>query len=124
MKHITYFTVFPDDCNYMQHLDGTPMVHGGTMLLKMDRAAAELARILIKGTECNSVLTVGVNDVTFYHGAKLGDMIRLEVYPTAFGVKRIELLVECYVDEVKMCDGKFVFCSFKDGKSHPHGIKL
>ena len=51
------------------------------------------------------------------------DMIRLEVRPTAFGVKRIELLVECYVGEIKMCDGKFVFCSFKDGRSHPHGLK-
>ncbi len=122
--HTTYFTVYPEDCNYMKHPDGTPMVHGGTMLLKMDRAAAELARMMIKNSECDSVLTVGVSDVTFYKGAKLGDMIRLEVSAEFLGVKRLEFFVECYVDDVIMCSGNFVFCAFKDGKSHPHGLKI
>ena len=49
MRHVTH-----GNCNYMVHPDGTPMVHGGTMLLKMDRAAAELARLTLENTCCNS----------------------------------------------------------------------
>lgn len=123
-KHISYFTVFPSDCNYYKHTDGTPMVHGGTMLLKMDRTAAELARMLLKDSECNSALTVGVDDVIFHHGAKLGDMIRLEASLVDVGIKRMSFRVDCFVDDVMMCSGIYHFCSFKDGKSHPHGIKL
>lgn len=124
MKHITYFTVFPSDCNYYKHEDGAPMVHGGTMLLKMDRAAAELARLTLEGTSCNSALTVGVDNVIFHHGAKLGDMIRLEVSLFEVGIKRMTFRVECYVKDTMMCSGLYHFCSFKDGKSHPHGVKL
>lgn len=124
MNHTTHFTVFPDDCNYMAHADGTPMVHGGTMLLRMDRASAELARLHLKNTDCDSALTVGVNDVVFHHGARLGDMIKIEVKPTFFGVKRMSFHVSCFVDEVKMCEGVYHFCSFKNHKPHPHGIKL
>ena len=122
MKHTNYFTVYPSDCNYMKHLDGTPMVHGGTMLLKMDRAAAELARILLKETECDAALTVGVDKVVFHKGAKLGDMIRIEAKLKEVGIKRMSFSVACYVDEVLMCEGYYHFCSFKDGKSHGHNL--
>ncbi len=127
--HTTFFTVYPDDCNYMVHDDGSPMVHGGTMLLKMDRAAAELARLYLNDTECDSALTVGVDGVQFLFGAKLGDLIKILVKPSFFGIKRMTFLVECYViersgNEKLMCTGNFSFCSFKKGISYPHGKKL
>lgn len=120
--HTNYFTVYPSDCNYMKHLDGTPMVHGGTMLLKMDRAAAELARILLKETECDSALTVGVDRVIFHKGAKLGDMIRIQVNFQEVGIKRMSFYTSCYVENELICEGYYHFCSFKDGKSHGHKL--
>lgn len=127
MMHNTTFTVYPLDCNYMK-VDNIPMVHGGMMLLRMDRAAAELARKCLYKTDCDSALTVGVDNVVFHFGAKLGDIIRISVIPLAFGVKRMSFRVECHVEEwggelKLMSSGIFHFCSFKNGQSHPHGIK-
>lgn len=125
--HRKTFTVYPSDCNYMKVADGSPMVHGGTMLMQMDRAAAEFARKCLYDSECDSALTVGVNDVTFFSGAKLGDLINIDVTPLEFGNKRMEFLVQCHLEqwggkEVLVAEGKFTFCSFKNGKSHPHGL--
>lgn len=128
MLHKTWFTVYPEDCNYMKVADGTPMVHGGTMLLKMDRAAAELARKCLYETECDSALTVGVENVIFHDGAKLGDLIEITVVNKEYGNKRMKFFVQCFAErwggEKKlMAEGTFIFCSFKNGKSHPHGLK-
>ncbi len=126
--HTTYFTVYPEDCNYMKAI-GTdiPMVHGGTMLLKMDRAAADFARRLLKNTECDSALTVGVDKVIFHHGAKLGDLINIIVTVQSLGLKRMSFRVECYLEENNseklIAEAVYHFCSFKDEKSHPHGLK-
>jgi acyl-CoA hydrolase len=127
--HKTTFTVYPSDCNYMKVGDGSPMVHGGTMLLKMDRAAAELARQYLYNTGCDSALTVGVEEVKFLHGAKLGDYIIITVTPTGFGKKRMSFLVECHVEawggEKKLvATGVFSFCSFSNGQSWPHNITM
>lgn len=127
MKHTTYFTIYPSDCNYMKVADGSPMVHGGTMLLKMDRAAAELARKCLYNTECDSALTVAVQNVGFLKGAKLGDLIEIQVSFEYCGKRRMEFYVECFVEKwggEKECvaHGEFIFCSFKDGKPHPHGL--
>jgi acyl-CoA hydrolase len=127
--HESTFTVYPDDCNYHVVGDGkTPMVHGGTMLLKMDRVAAEHVRKLLYKTDCDSALTVGVDKLTFYFGAKLGDLIHLYSHVVTFGMKRITVEVTCMVEEwggdrKTMARGLFSFCTFKDGKSHPHGLK-
>lgn len=128
MIHQTTFTVYPSDCNYMKVNSGEPMVHGGTILLKMDRAAAELARKCLYNTECDSALTVGVENVIFHKGAKLGDIIDISVVDKAFGNKRMEFFVQCFVEhwggeKELIAEGEFIFCSFKDGKSHPHGLK-
>ena len=126
----TSFTVYPDDCNYLK-VPGTDsaMVHGGTMLLKMDRAAAECIRKFLYETECDSALTVGVDDVIFYFGAKCGDLINIDAQITELGNKRITCLVSCYVEEwggnqKLMAKGLFHFCSTKNGKSYPHNGKL
>ena len=126
----TSFTVYPDDCNYLK-VPGTDvaMVHGGTMLLKMDRAAAECIRKVLYQTDCDSALTVGVDKVTFYFGAKCGDLINIDAQVIEYGAKRISCLVSCYVEEwggkeKLMAVGTFHFCATKDGKSHVHGLKL
>lgn len=46
-KHSKVFTVYPDMCNYMTTGDNKPMVHGGYMLMMMDRCAAECSRRLL-----------------------------------------------------------------------------
>lgn len=127
--HNTYFTVYPEDCNYLKAL-GTniPMVHGGTMLLKMDRAAADYARRLLYNSGCDSALTVGVTDVIFHFGAKLGDLINIVVTVKDVGIKRISFKVECYLEEGNneklIAEGIYHFCSFKDEKPFPHGLSM
>lgn len=129
MKHNTSFTVYPDLCNYMT-VNEKPCIHGGSLLLKMDRAAAECVKKLLSEnfTECNLARTVGVDKVSFYCPASLGDLIEIECQVIYLGIKQIRVQVECFLyDPIlknKMADGIFSFCSFKDEQSHPHGIKL
>jgi len=126
--HKTTFTVYPDDCNFMKAIGSDQMmVHGGTLLLKMDRTASECVRQALYKTECDSALTVGVDKVTFHFGAKLGDMIHIESEIVELGFKRIGVKVECFVEEwggnqKKMAEGMFNFCSFKNGVSHSHNL--
>lgn len=135
----TFFTVYPEDCNYMQS-EGKLMVHGGSMLLKMDRLAAECARRALYGTECNGVLTVAVKDVSFEVGAVLGDIINLTATIVKVGVKSIQVEVIGYRDRLEwelkqqkyvfesysqvITKGLFVFVSTLNGKTHAHGLKL
>jgi acyl-CoA hydrolase len=131
--HENTFTVYPSDCNYMKVSDGSPMVHGGTLLLKMDRASAELARRCLYGSECDSALTVGVESVKFLDGAKLGDIIKVKVEAIGFGSKRMTFKVECFVESFcltskectykKIAEGIYSFCSFANNKSFPHNLR-
>lgn len=128
MIYSNSFIVYPEDCNYHQ-IDGKLMVHGGTVLLKMDRVAAEHVRTLLYGTSCDYALTVGVDKVCFYFGAKLGDYVILESIIESVHIKRITVKVSVYVEEKGgkrklAADGLFSFCSFKDGKSFPHGLTI
>lgn len=121
------WTIYPEDCNHHE-IDGKLMVHGGTVLLKMDRVAAEHVRTLLYETPCDYALTVGVDKVCFYFGAKLGDYIILESIIETINIKRITVKVSVYVEEKGgkrklAADGLFSFCSFKNGKSFPHGIE-
>lgn len=89
IEHNTSFTVYPGDCNPHKNPDGSMMVHGGTMLLKMDRAAAECVKKALYNTVCDTALTVGVDKVVFHFGAKLGDLINIHAKITELGFKRI-----------------------------------
>lgn len=123
MKHKNSFTIYPEHCNYMEY-EGKPMVHGGTMLLKMDRVAADFVRKLLRDSECNSARTVAVNSVSFITGAKLGDYLELECKLDYLGIKSIEISVTVKKEDgKKMATGVFTFVSFKDDKPHKHGLK-
>jgi len=123
----TNFCVYPEHCNYLKGDTGKPMVHGGSLLLQMDRAAANAVRIALFDSDCDESRTVGVQDVTFFKGAELGDMIKIYSEIISLGLKRITCKVECMrvtkAGYEKMAAGTFAFCSFKDGKPHPHGLK-
>lgn len=151
LNHNTSFTVYPDMCNYMTKNE-KPMVHGGYMLMMMDRVAAECCRRLLYDAKdqsvlppesipavlfgskmlikANSALTVNVNDVTFYVGATLGDIIFLEAQVIELGIKRIVIQVNGEREDhngkrEKICDGKFTFCAMYNAmNSTPHGLKL
>lgn len=129
------------------------MVHGGYMLMMMDRCAAECSRRLLYDAvsqeqtitvkdvfshkdvcyvdyiKANSALTVNVTDVIFFIGASLGDIIFLNAEVVKLGNKRIEIQVtgereNDKGDREKICTGKFVFCSMYNGESVPHGLTL
>lgn len=126
IKHTTFFTVYPEDCNYHIADSGRAMIHGGTMLLKMDRAVAECVRL---NTPLKA-LTVGVDNVCFDFGASLGDFIELEVEIVEVGIKRITCKVTCWLRQdyagegsLLIASGRFHFCTFQGDKSHPHGLK-
>lgn len=127
MIEITSFTVYPSDCNYLKGDTGKPMVHGGSMLLQMDRAAANAVRMALFKSECDESRTVRA-DVTFYKGAELGDIIKIYSEIVKVGLKQIVCKVECMrvtpSGEEKMADGHIYFCSFKNGKSYPHGLRI
>lgn len=130
-KHSTSFTVYPDMCNYM-NVNDKPMVHGGYMLMMMDRVSAECSRRLLYSspTQADSAVTVSVTDVTFFVGALLGDIIFLEAEVVKLGNKRIEIQVtgfreSCTGSREKICEGKFIFVSRYGGDvSMNHGLVL
>ena len=59
IEYITDFTVFPEHINIV----GT--LFGGTLLGKMDIAAATLARKLLYGTESDGAVTASMDKVDF-----------------------------------------------------------
>ena len=114
ITHSTTFTVYPEMCNFYKE---GKMLHGGYMLMMMDRCAAECSRRLLYHAtlqeittiieyssiddklsrqdyvKANSALTVNVTDVTFFIGAALGDIIFLNAEVVKLGNKRIEIQV-------------------------------
>ena len=128
-RHERSFTVFPQHTN--MHY---PMVFGGIMMGEMDLTAAECVRkvLLENSKDYLSAVTVAVNNIVFYVGAEVGDMIRFEAEVVKLGIKRIELHVEGYrllpnsrIEHI--CKGDFVFVT-KDNphasKGIAHGLKL
>ena len=119
------FTVFPQDCNYLI----PPMVFGGKVLSEMDVCAAMACRRLLYGTECTDSVTVQVDKVTFFVGAVIGDLVFLRGEIVKLGHKSIVIHVEGERENhdgkrERICCGDFTFVSRKNGKSHPHGLKL
>ncbi|WP_437192746.1 acyl-CoA thioesterase [Planctomicrobium sp. SH527] len=121
----TSFTVFPHMTNYMY-----PMIFGGEMLSQMDIAAAMCVRRALydSPTGCDSAVTVHCSDINFLVGAQVGDLILLKANISDVGTKSISVHVEGFRDQaiepVKLCDGRFIFVSQKQGEPHPHGLTL
>lgn len=123
-NHRTSFTVYPEHCNYMQY-EGKPMIHGGTMLLKMDRAAADCVRKLLRSSpHCKSARTVAVDNIKFNKGAALGDYLEIYCEISYLGIKSIEVEVSVSKEDgSKMAGGNFTFVSFFNDSPYPHGLK-
>lgn len=125
----TTFTVYPEHCNYMTVEDGlTPMVHGGALLLKMDRAASDCVRLLLfkNNVEFDQALTVAVEHVEFLRGAKLGDLLDLQCIISKSGITSLTIGVNVYRQnkdgEALMARGKFRFAIRKNNRGVKHGI--
>lgn len=117
----TSFIVMPKDCNYMY-----PMVFGGAMLSEMDLCAAGAARRALYDSQCDSSVTVGVNQVSFYRAAQCGDIVKLKGTVWDTGKKSITVKVEGWVDTKEgdklVCSGMFTFVSRKSEVFTPHEL--
>lgn len=128
LEYSTGFTVYPEHCNHELKKEATN-IHGGEMLLQMDRCAAIAVRRVLYNNICDSYRTVGVTDVNFLKGAKLGDLITISAKIIEFGLKRIKVIVECNREDktgenTLMANGIFWFVSFREDKPFPHGLSL
>lgn len=138
----TNFTVFPQNTNYLfpdisgpladvVGVNRRPMVFGGKVLAEMDIAAAMCVIRAIYGTDCWSALTVTVDNVTFWHGATLGDICYLKAELARTGHKSLDIQVEGEVEKhgsgerIRCCSGRFRFVTInQEGKTIPHGLKI
>lgn len=117
------FTVFPDDLNYA----GT--LFGGKLLAEMDIAGAKLTRKLLYNSPCDGAVTVKVGKVIFKTPAHLGDLIDMEVVATRIGKSSIDMTIKVVKESIRgrvesICEADFTFVALKEGKPHPHYLKL
>ena len=120
--------MFPQDTNYMP-----PMVFGGKMLSEMDIAAACAVRRFLYNspTGVRDAVTVQVNDLTFFDGAEIKDLIHVHAVVIKAGIKSVDVAVVCFRENPdgthdKMAEGKFRFVAYDIARrvAVPHGLKL
>ena len=123
LEYITDFTVFPD------HINFTGTLFGGTLLGKMDIAAATLARKLLYNTEADGAVTASMDKVDFLVPGHLGDLITIKSALKSLG--RSSMLIQCKVYREdrkgftqKMCTAMFTFVAVKEGKPIPHNLSF
>jgi acyl-CoA hydrolase len=120
----TNFVVMPRHCNYMY-----PMIFGGDFFAEMDLCAASCVNRLLHDSECDSAVTHKFEG-TFHAPAESGDLVFL--YARVSELRRKAVVVEVKAYRERRCvsvrdfiaDAKFVFCTRKNGKFHPHGLSL
>jgi acyl-CoA hydrolase len=123
LEYITDFTVFPD------HINFTGTLFGGTLLGKMDIAAATLARKLLYNTEADGAVTASMDKVDFLVPGHLGDLITIKSGLKSLG--KSSMLIQCKVyredrkgNTEKMCTAMFTFVAVKEGKPVPHNLSF
>ena len=129
LKHETSFIVMPYDCNYMKGPTGQAMIHGGSLMGYMDRAAAVCVSRLLHDSECDSAITTKGGNLAFHAAAECGDIIYIETEVIELRTRAIKVQVKCYRE--KHGDPKrdfiaetwFVFVSRKSVGSYPEGMK-
>lgn len=116
------FQVYPEHCNFYQK-DGKLMMHGAELLKLADRQAAIHCKEMLNGTGLVP-LTVGVDQVKFYDGPLLGDILEVNLYEHKVGIKSIQIKVEiCNEYGSIIFEGLFSFVSFNsEYKPKPHGL--
>lgn len=109
----TYWQIYPEDCNPLT-IGGKLMVHGGTVLLKADRAAAVFVKKMILRDDAADLvgLTVGVENAQFFSAAKLGDTVRINCKILELGRTRMTVYVRIFLEEEKIFEADISFCSF------------
>ena len=122
-KHIFTFTVFPE------YLNWTGSLFGGKLLAELDSAAANCARKVLYGTNCDGLVTASLNKVDFKAPAHLGDIIEMTTSITNLGTSSIEVSVSAQKEQrdgnrEEICLAVFVFVALKNGKPHPHKAVL
>lgn len=123
-RELTYsFTVFPDDLNWA----GT--LFGGKLLAEMDLAAANTARRVLYGSECNGVVTASLDKVDFKKPARLGDIIEIRTWITALGRTSIQVKVNVSKEDKQgqidaICTADFTMVAVRAENPHPHNCTL
>lgn len=123
-RELTYsFTVFPDDLNWA----GT--LFGGKLLAEMDLAAANTARRVLYGSDCNGVVTASLDKVDFKKPAHLGDIIEIRTWIIDLGRTSIRVKVNVTREDKQgdiaaICTADFTMVAVKSEKPYPHNCIL
>lgn len=105
------------------------MIFGGAFFSELDLCAACCVNRLLHDSECDSAVTYKFEG-TFHAAAESGDIIFMKAQVVE--LRRNAIVVNVHAEGEKrasagktyLADAKFVFVTKKDGKYHPHGLKL
>ena len=97
-------------------------IFGGWLVSQMDLAGGILAKILSQGR----IVTVAINNITFIHPVKVGDLVSCYVKKTRQGRTSINVEIEVWTENFcdavnhKVAHGEFVYVAIDDkGKPRP-----
>jgi len=97
-------------------------IFGGWLVSQMDLAGGVLAKILSQGR----IVTVAINNITFIHPVKVGDLVSCYVKKTRQGRTSINVEIEVWTENFcdavnhKVAYGEFVYVAIDDmGKPRP-----
>lgn len=97
-------------------------IFGGWLVSQMDLAGGVLAKILSQGR----IVTVAINNITFIHPVKVGDLVSCYVKKTRQGRTSINVEIEVWTENFrdavnhKVAHGEFVYVAIDDkGKPRP-----
>ncbi len=99
-------------------------IFGGWLVSQMDLAGGVLAKILSQGR----IVTVAINNITFIHPVKVGDLVSCYVKKTRQGRTSINVEIEVWTENFrdavnhKVAHGEFVYVAI-DNKGKPRPIE-
>lgn len=91
-------------------------IFGGWLVSQMDLAGGVLAKILSQGR----IVTVAINNITFIHPVKVGDLVSCYVKKTRQGRTSINVEIEVWTENFsvavnhKVAHGEFVYVAIDD----------
>lgn len=126
LTHSTSFVAYPQDANH-----NTPMIFGGKLLSEMDRCAGITARrFLYASPVTKDAVTIAINNVKFYKGAEIKDLVFVTGTIVKSGDKSITINMKVEKElpdgRVLLVEGEFVFVAYdlQTKSAVSHGIKL
>lgn len=116
-KHTKTHVVFPGDCNSM----GT--IFGGKILAEFDLVAFEHCLLLLRDSECDDAVTVGMTDVSFLYGPVEGEMLEFSSEIKRIGIKSLTFRVACVtITGKEVAKGEISFVARQNGQTRAHGV--